>query len=205
MRLRNHSVWRGAVGSARSQRGSVYLGYVLLAFLLLVAGALLVKVHEVFALLLPIGVLVFFLPNLMALFAWWQAGRRFRKRLAETQGGKRQSVVVLKNESGGIDAQAVWLDTSCRELGLISDNDDGSVRTWDTLNSVRAVYAEKSYAHSFHEGKVRIPARYVLIFEFKDARPIELTTRRRRVMDRWLEVLHPHFGEQLSLGITGSS
>jgi hypothetical protein len=78
------------------------------------------------------------------------------------------------------------------------------VRTWDTLNSVRAVYAEKSYAHSFHEGKVRIPARYVLIFEFKDARPIELNTRRRRVMDRWLEVLRPHFGDQLSQEITGS-
>lgn len=200
MKIRDYS----SLVLVRAQRGSVYLSYALLAFVLLVASALLVKVHKAFALLMPIGILVFFLPNLMALFAWGQAGRRFRKRLAVLQSGKPQTVVVLKNEFGGIEAQAVWLDPSGRELGLISNNDDGSVRTWDALTGVRAVYAEKTYAVSFHEGKVRIPARYVLVFEFKDARPIELITRKRRVMNGWIEVLTPHFGDQISNRIAGS-
>ncbi len=204
MKIRGHSTSRRYVVSARVQRGSVYLGYALIAFLLLIASALLVNVHKAFALLLPTGILVFFLPNLMTLFAWGQAGRQFRNRLAVIRKGKPQSVVVLKNEFGGVNAQAVWLDPSSRELGLISDNDDGTVRTWDMLNGVRAIYAEETYAQSFHEGKVRIPARHVLIFEFKDARPIELVTRKRRVMEGWLNTLQPHFGNQLDNMITGS-
>ena len=51
------------------QRGSVYLSYALLAFGMMLAGALLVSIHKAFALLLPMGILVFFLPNLLGLWA----------------------------------------------------------------------------------------------------------------------------------------
>ena len=199
----NISVRSDTVASTRSQRGSVYLSFALLAVLIIIVGSLLVQVHKAFALLIPIGILVFFLPNLIAIFSWLQAGWQFRKNLSELKAGKSESVVVLKNEFGGLNSQAFWLDPSCRELGVISD-DDGSVRTWDTLNGVRAILAEESYAVSFHEGRIRIPQRYVLIFEFNDARPIELVTRKRRLINKWIEELRPHLGAKLSNMITKS-
>jgi hypothetical protein len=174
-----------ALVSIHRQRGSVFLGYALIAFVLCIAGAILIPVHQVFALLIPVGVLVFFTPNLMALYGWLNAGRRMRERLAARRGAN-PNVVVLKNEFGGFNAQAVWFAPSSRQLGLISENDDGSVRSWDALVRIRAVYAEETYAVSFHQGKIRIPARYVLVFEFTDARPIELVTRKRRLIDEWI-------------------
>jgi hypothetical protein len=203
-RYYNISDPRGIVASSRTQRGSVFLQYYLLAFLIIVASAALVNVNKWFALLFPIGILVFLLPNLIAIFSWLQAGWLFRKNLSELKAGKSASVVVLKNEFGGLNSQAFWLDPSCRELGVISENDDGSARTLDTLNGVRAILAEESYAVSFHEGRIRIPQRYVLIFEFKDARQIELVTRKRRLINKWIEELRPYLGSRLSNMITKS-
>jgi hypothetical protein len=168
------------------QRGNVYLEFALLAFALLIAGVFLIKVHELFILLVPAAALVFFLPNLMGFFGSQGAGKRFKERLAALPGVNAQSVTVLRNEFGGAEAQAVWFDAAARTLGLIYEYGDESVRSWDALERVRAIHVEQTYATSFHRGKIKIPARYVLIFEFNGAVKIELVTRKKRVMDEWI-------------------
>ncbi len=189
MKIRHRSIDSAVHVSGRNQRGNVYLEFALIAFVLMIAGALLTRVHQAFAVLVPIGILVFFTPNLMGLFEWLRGGKQFRARLAALQSGSLPSVAVLKNEFGGFSAQAVWFDSAARTLGSISDGDEGPARAWDTLSRVRAVFAEETYAHSFHKGKIRIPARYVLVFEFQDAAKIELVTRKRRLMEEWVALL----------------
>jgi hypothetical protein len=155
------------------QCGSVYLSYAILAFVIILASALLVTVHKAFALLLPIGVLVFFLPNLIGLWGRLLAGHWVRQQLAMVRQGNSDSAVVLKNELGGIDAQAVWLDPSQGKLGFITGDKDSLLNTMKMLRSVRTVFAEETYATSFHEGRVRIPPRYVLVFEFESGDTFE--------------------------------
>ena len=181
----------------RKQRGSVNLSYALIAFVVIMAGALLVNIHKAFALLLPMGVLVFFLPNLMGVWAWLQAGRWFRQQLAMIRQGNPGSAVVLKNELSGIDARAVWLDPSHGKLGFISGDRDSLLQSMEALRSVRAVFAEETHAISFHEGRVRIPPRYVMVFEFENGDPFELVTMKGRRMRRWVEALRPHVADRL--------
>ncbi|HEY3326357.1 MAG TPA: hypothetical protein VGK14_04235 [Novimethylophilus sp.] len=177
------------------------MSYALLAFMIILASALLVTVHKAFALLLPIGVLVFFLPNLMGLWTRLQAGHLVGQQLVMVRQGNPNSAVVLKNEHGGIDAQAVWLDPPQGKLGFISGNKDSLTNAMEMLRSVRAVFAEETYAVSFHEGRIRIPPRYILVFEFESGEPFQLVTMKRRRMLQWVKALHPHVADRLDTRI----
>jgi hypothetical protein len=179
------------------QCGSVYLSYGLLAFVLILASVLLLPVHKVFALLLPIAILVFFLPNLIGLSASLDSKQWVRQQLAMCQQGNSDSTIVLKNELGGIDAQAVWLDLLQGQLGLISGKKDSQTHSLKMLRSVRAVFAEEAYATSFHEGRIRIPPRFILVFELECGDTFDLVTKKRRRMDQWVETLRPHVADRL--------
>jgi len=172
----------------------------LLALALILAGALLVHVHKVFALLLPIGVLVFFLPNLIGLWARIQLGRAFRQRLTTIRRSNPERAIVLQNELGGSEARAVWLDPPHGKLGFISSDSGGRdslPENMGALRSIRAVYAEETHAISFHQGRIRIPPRYVMIFEFENGNRFELITMRKRRMREWIESLRPHMDDKL--------
>jgi len=181
----------------RAQRGSVYLSYALLALAVMLAGALLVGVDKAFALLLPIGVLVFFLPNLAGLWARFRLGREFRRRLTTALGNNFEQALVLQNELGGNEARAVWFDPSHGRLGFLSSDRDSLLENIAALRGVRAVYVGETHAISFHQGQMRIPPRYLMIFEFENGHLFELVTRKRSRMHQWVESLRPHMGDRL--------
>ena len=104
----------------KHQRGNVYLEFALLAFGLVLAGALLTPLHKAFALLLPLGVLVFFLPNLIALANRVRAVILFRRQLATARAGLPASCLMLRNEFHGLDAQALVLDTAGGTLCFVA-------------------------------------------------------------------------------------
>jgi hypothetical protein len=183
----------------RSQRGSVYLECALLGFACIIAGAVLVRFHRAFALLLPIGLVVFFLPNLMALAERLRIRRRLRRELAAARERGRDGVIVLKNRLRGFDAQALWLHTRAREIGFIAADEQTRIVTWEAVQRVQAVFVEESSAMSFHKGKIRIPPRYLLAFSCADGFSFEFVTLRRRVMTDWIEALRPHLGERLKV------
>ena len=172
-----------------AERGNLYLGYALIASVVILASALLVKVHRDFVLLFPVGVLIFFMPNLMELRVRWQLGRKFRQQISLICQDNPEQVTVLKNELGGIESQAVWIDRSRGRLGFISADKEMLSKGWESLSGVRAMFANETYAISFHKGHVRIPSRYFLIFEFASGDPFELVTMRLRQMRKWIEVL----------------
>lgn len=190
--------------SRHIQRGSVYLSYALLAFVIALIGVLLVPVHKAFALLVPVGVLVFFWPNLMMLTQWCCAAWHFARQLAALRGGPHKSAVILTNEFHGFRAQALWLDPASRELGLVPSEGKLPVQTLDTLQKVRGAFVEESDAVSFHEGQIRIPACFILAFEFNDGSALKVITRKQRRFAHWVAAVHPHVGELLVLdGIDG--
>lgn len=180
-----------------NQRGSVYLGYALLAFAIAITGSLLVSVHKAFGLLLPVAVLVFFLPNLMGLWARLQATIQFRRQLAQARHSFSKSTILLKNGQGNINAQAVWLDPERNEFGFISGDHDLIVKAFDGLQKVRIVYNEAACATSFHQGRVRIPPRYALVFEFGDGTSHDFITLKQRRLHKWLAKLEQVVGARL--------
>ncbi len=195
-RLRAH-YYSTMDSSPQIQCGSVYLSYALIAFVVMIAGAILVPVHKDFALLLPIGILVFFMPNLIGLWARMQARGRYHRQLAAVRQDWSKSVVVLRNEFGGFEAQTAWLDLSQKTLGFLSGDKGSQVSSLATLRSVRAVGAEESQATSFHQGRVRVPARYILRFEFEGDDAFALVTMKLKRMRSWVEALRLHVGDRL--------
>ena len=181
------------------QRGSVYLSYALLAFGMMLAGALLVSIHKAFALLLPMGILVFFLPNLLGLWARLQAAQSFHHQLATVHLSRPSLAFILKNEGGGLEAQAIWLDASKRAIGLVSGDGVSRFNDLAKLTGVRGVFSGEEQAVSFHRGTVHIPARYTLEFEFNGESPFHLVTMKRKRMRKWLETLSMHMEGLLAL------
>ena len=184
------------VGMLGGQRGSVYLEYALLASAIAFAGAVLIRIHHAFALLLPVAVLVFFLPNLMGLAARLRAGRSFRGEVAAALKAN-PGAVVLKNGLAGFDAQALLLDGRRREAAFVTAEEGTRTVSWDEVGAVRAVRAGESSAVSFHRGTVRIPPRYMLVFEFGEGEVFRLVTLKRKVMTAWLDGVRPVFGDRL--------
>jgi hypothetical protein len=181
----------------RNSRGNIYLEFALLAAVFLVAGALLAGIHPGFGLLVPIGIVIFFMPNILSGVASWQDRRSFRKQLASVQNADRTPPVVLRNEFRWSKAQGLWLDSARGELGLLNAADGPSTRTLDALRSVRAVFAEAAQVRTFHR-QYRVPARYVLVFEFENQPSLELVTYKKRVAVQWIETLRPHLGNRLN-------
>jgi hypothetical protein len=198
---RSDSCRRGVIVALRSQRGSVYLECALLGFACVIAGAFLVKFHKAFALLLPVGVLVFFLPNLLSLAARLRICRIFRKELAAIREQGRDEVIVLRNRLRSLDAQAVWLDPQAGEIGFVAADMQTRIEPLETLQTVQAVYVEKSSAVSFHKGTIRIPPRFILAFSFANGFSFKFVTLRKRVMTGWIESLRPYLGERLEANI----
>ncbi|HUW98451.1 MAG TPA: hypothetical protein VMV40_06365 [Acidiferrobacter sp.] len=175
------------------------MSYALLGFALMLAGALLIHIYRVFALLMPIGILVFFLPNLIALWTRIQLGRAFRRQLTRALRSSPKQTLALRNELGGDEAQAVWLDPPHGTLGFLPGDSVGDSRPEDiaALRSVRVLYLEETQAVSFHEGRIRIPPRYAIAFTFADGHHFELITMKRRRIRQWIESLRPYVGDKL--------
>ena len=51
-----------------AQRGNIYLEFGILAVVIVIAGAVLAGVHPLFGWLMPVGIVVFFTPNILALW-----------------------------------------------------------------------------------------------------------------------------------------
>ncbi len=182
-----------------TQRGSVYLEYSLLAFGIAVTGALLTRVHKAFALLIPLGVVVFFMPNVLELIARLRIRGRFRRELAAAGDRGHDDVVVLRNGLHEFDAQALLLDTRSRDIILVISDREPLTNAWEALSAVRALMVGESRAVSFHKGEIRIPPRYILVFEFHEGNPFQLVTLKRSIMNKWIETVRQYFGERLNV------
>lgn len=193
------SLPRCARSTRRLQRGSIYLDYALIALALAIVGLLLLPVHKAFGLLVPAAIVVFFIPNLAALGASMTMSWRFTRAWSAVRNGRLPPAVMLRNEFFGINAQALWFDPATYRLGVVSATDGDLSQPLDRLERVRVSFLEESHARSFHQGDVRIPARYLLAFEFTGGQVLGIVTRRRRSVDRWIEALHPHVGALLDL------
>lgn len=189
---------RSRLPIAAAQRGNVYLEFGIVAVVIVIAGALLAGVHPIFGWLMPVGIVVFFTPNILALWRWLQAEVRLRAEIKRIKQENPGSILLLKNELWGTNAGAVWLDGSSR-LNYVSGGENPVMRPLESLVSVRAVFAEKSHAHSFHSGEITIPERYCLVFEFAQDSKWELVTLKRRVMDRWITMLRPRIEGRLNV------
>jgi hypothetical protein len=183
--------------SLRCQCGSVQLDYALLAVALMVAGAVLVPVHKAFALLLAAGVVVFFLPNLLALRARLSAAQSIRRQLKELTRADSRSAVVLHSGTSRLGVQAVYIDPAHDQVVCVAGDQDPTTRNLATLRRVNAEYVPATYGTSFPRGQVRIRARYVLRFEFDQGNPFELVATKPRKMREWLETLRPLVAERL--------
>jgi hypothetical protein len=119
----------------RNNIGSIYLEFELLALAFLVAGALLAGIHPAFGLLMPVGVLIFFVPNILSGVASLQDRRSFRRQLASVRNAERPPLMLLRNEFSWSKAQGIWIDHARSTLGLLNAADGPSTRTLDALRS----------------------------------------------------------------------
>lgn len=181
------------------QRGSVNLSYILLAFGLAFVGSLLVSVHKAFALLLPVAALVLFIPNLIGIWSRLQVRYRYHRQLVLARRHFSDSTILLRSGHGDIAAQAAWLDPERNEFGFISGGKDVIVKELSSVQMIRVVFVEASYAKSFHDGQVRMPPRYGLVFEFLDGKALEIVTLKRRRLRAWITALKLGMSERLDL------
>lgn len=183
------------------QRGSVQLGYILLGFGVVLAAALLASVHKAFAWLLPVGILIFLWPSLVGLWAHWRARFGLERPLTQARRDGSGTIVVLRNRHGGVEAQAVWIDVAHGELGFVSGDGDSAVKALSALRRVHPISAEATYASSFHRGRVRIPPRYGLAFEFEDGTALELWTFKQRRVKAWCTALRQPLAKPLEVSV----
>ena len=187
------------LGPLGSQRGSVYLECALLAFAIAFVGALLIRFHHAFALLFPVAVIVFFLPNIMGLIARLRLGRLFRVNLAAARSA-HPGAVELRNGLRGLEAQALLLDAQGREAVFVWAEEPTRTVSWDEVGAVRPESVGEGRAVSFHRGAVRIPPHYQLVFAIREGDVLRLVTLKRKMMARWLDAVRPVFGERLQPG-----
>lgn len=102
---------------------------------------------------------------------------------------------------GGVEAQAVWIDVAHGKLGFVAGDGDSAVKTLSALRRVHPIGAEAAYASSFHRGRVRIPPRYGLAFEFEDGAALELWTFKQRRVRAWCTALCQSLVEPLDVSV----